>query len=98
MLNIPLTVNLESFTNTLSTTVDSEGYINSVSILEDNKIINFLYIINERALLSRKPWFKFYSNTKFYSLQDSNSYILVISKIDDLTLKKMRFGLGGILI
>lgn len=62
MLKIPITTNFESFTTSLNTTTDETGYINNIILKQDDKLFNFINVINNPDLLVNKPPFKFYSS------------------------------------
>lgn len=75
----------------------------NISLIVDNKEINFLDIIKEKAYMvriSNHPDYitSFDSSFKFYLIRDISNYVLAVNHINDKTIEKIRYTLNGVVI
>ena len=101
-VNIPVSVNKSSLGNLLETKVDN-GYISYIKLAIDNKTINFLDIIKEKAKFLRANHkdniVSFDCSWRFYFLMEMRSkYVLAIKYINKSTIEKIRYSVDGVVI
>lgn len=83
-------------------TESNQGFITAINLFMNNRNINFLQVIVNKSKLLRKNHKdrieRFNDSFKFYLVHDVTSYVLAINIIDNYTVEKFRFSLGGVLI
>lgn len=101
-VKIPVSVDKSYLGNLLETKVDN-GYISYIKLAIDNKTINFIDIIREKAKFLRANhkdnivWFD--CSWRFYFLMEMRSkYVLAIKYLDKFTIEKIRYSVDGVVI
>ena len=102
LLNIPVSINEDFLGKPLDVEI-SNGFITNIILIIDYTTINFLELIREKSSLNKKhkdSLTNLDSNSLFYFIRDEkkNSFVLAIKIIDNKSVDKMRYTLGGILI
>lgn len=101
ILNIPVSVNEGYLGKPLTVLVDN-GFITNIILKILGKDINFLDIIKEKAKYlptnHRDDITRFEDNFKFYHLKEKTDYVLAVNIIDNLSIEKIRYSLGGVLV
>jgi len=101
ILNIPVSVNEDSLGKPLTVLVDN-GFITNIILKILGKDINFLDIIKEKAKYlptnHRDNITSFEDNFKFYHLKEKTDYVLAVKIIDNFSIEKIRYSLGGVLV
>ena len=101
ILNIPVSVNEDYLGKPLTVLVDN-GFITNIILKILGKDINFLDIIKEKAKYlptnHRDNITRFEDNFKFYHLKEKTDYGLAVNIRDNLSIEKIRYSLGGVLV
>lgn len=101
--NIPISVSEDSLGYPLHTQTD-KGRITDIELTIDNNTTNFLKTILDKSSYTRSSHIdnikEFDDKYKFYLLRDENNspYVLGIKILDNHSIDKLRFSIGGILI
>ena len=101
-LNIPVSVNQDSLGRPLDMVIVNNKIVN-ISLTIDNKKVNFLDIINEKASMLKRVNHvdnirSFDSSFKFYLIRDKSNYVLAVNNINDKFIEKIRYSLNGVVI
>lgn len=100
-LTVPVSINDDSIGKPLSVNV-SNGVITNINITINDKQVNFLDLIRNRAKVLRLNHkdniTHFYENFRFYLLKDKSDFVLAIKKLSANSIDKIRYSLSGVVI
>ena len=100
-LSVPVSINEDSLGKPLSVSV-SNGVITNINITINNKQVNFLDLIRNKAKVlthnHKDNITHFDENFRFYLLKDNSDFVLAIKKLSVNSFDKIRYSLSGVVI
>ena len=98
---MPVSINEDSIGKPLSVNV-SNGVITNINITINDKQVNFLDLIRDRAKVLRLNHkdniTHFDENFRFYLLKDKSDFVLAIKKLSANSIDKIRYFISGVVI